>query len=72
MKSRKKLRNREKYFGIEKNISESRKKIRNREKKFGIEKNISELKKIFQNREIFCCKYREKNFGIECFHNVFT
>ena len=51
MKSRKKIRNREKKIKIKKNISETRKIFRNREKKFRIEKNISESRKIFQNRE---------------------
>ena len=45
MKSRKKLRNREKK------ILKSRKIFRNREKNFRIEKNISESRKIFRNRE---------------------
>ena len=44
MKSRKKLRNREKKI-------KSRKIFRNQEKNFKMEKNISESRRIFQNRE---------------------
>ena len=61
--------NQEKYFKIEKIVSDeikkkimelrkknfkSRKIFRNREKNFRIEKNISESRKLFQNQEIFC------------------
>ena len=47
MKSRKKNQIREKYFGIEKNISESRKLFQNRQNYFKIMKNVSESRNIF-------------------------
>ena len=76
MESTKIFQNQEKYFKIEKTVSDeikkkimelrkknlkSRKIFPNREKNFRIEKNISESRKIFQNRENF---FRIKKYFI--------
>ena len=60
MKSRKKLRNREKKIKIEKNISESSKKFQNREEYFRIEKNISESRKCFRIEKHFVKRIDKK------------
>ena len=75
MNSRKKLRNREKKFKIEKNISELR-------KNFSIEKDIPESRKLFQNREkcfriekYFVTRIKKKSVELNVFitflHNSF-